>query len=132
MKILIADDELVSRTKLITILSGYGECVVSESGKEALAEFNHALDIGAPFDLISLDINMPDISGIDVLKEIRDAEKEKGIKKPSKVIMVTAHADQADVVGSMKAGCNKYVIKPFDPKCVADKLMDFGFMPLGF
>jgi CheY-like chemotaxis protein len=129
MKILVVDDEMVSRTKMMKILCEFGECVVSESGSDALEEFKHAWDSGTPFDLISLDINMADISGIDVLKAIRSIELERNVKKDrmSKVMMVTSHADQDVVIGSMKAGCNNYIVKPFTPERVVEKVRSLGF-----
>lgn len=77
MKILIVDDDPVSRTLLMKILCEFGDCVLSESGKSALDEFNHAWELGIPFDLISLDINMADMSGVDVLSRIRNIEKKR-------------------------------------------------------
>jgi len=132
MKLLIVDDEPVSRILMTKYYCEFGDCVVSISGKEALIEFKYAYDIGAPFDLISLDINLSDMSGIDVLKTIRNIENDKGIKKDkmAKVIMVTSHSDQDFVIGSVQAGCDNYIVKPFDRACLNEKLKSMGFMPV--
>jgi len=132
MKLLIVDDDPVSRILMTKYYCEFGDCVVSISGKEALIELKYAYDKGAPFDLISLDINLSDMSGIDVLKTIREIEKNKGIKneKMAKVIMVTSHSDQDFVISSVKAGCNNYIVKPFDRECVKEKMKALGFLPV--
>jgi two-component system chemotaxis response regulator CheY len=67
MKILIVDDEFVSRTKLKLIMKNYGQCEDVEHGKDAIAIFHHAHFINEPFNLIMLDINLPEMNGIMVL-----------------------------------------------------------------
>lgn len=129
MKILIVDDDFISRSKMQKILESFGECEVAENGENAIMAFNMAIQFGAPFDLISLDIEMPDISGIEVLGRIRDIEKESEIlkEKQVKVLMVTSYSDEDKVLGSIKAGCNNYIVKPFDKEKVTSKLKSLGF-----
>ena len=71
MKTLVVDDESFSRIKLQKIMSGFGSCDAAECGSEAIDAFEKALENGTPFDLISLDITMPDMDGIEVLKKIK-------------------------------------------------------------
>lgn len=129
MRILVVDDDMVSRKKMEKILQEFGDCFLAECGLDAIAVFKEAWSRDIPFDLILLDIGMPDISGIDVLKQIRQIESEKAITKDkaSRVMMVTSHADQDMVVGSMQAGCNNYIVKPFERERVVEKLEDLGF-----
>lgn len=131
MKLLVVEDDEVSRKIMMKTLCEFGDCVVSVSGKEALVEFNHAYDVGGPFDLICLDINLPDMSGIDVLKMIRAIEKEKGISrvKGVRVVMITASSDPNCVIGSVQAGCDNYIVKPFNRALVNEKLKNLGFSP---
>lgn len=129
MKCLVVDDDGVSLNKMQKILGEFGDCVLAESGKDAIEEFNHAWEKGVPFDLVTLDISMPDMSGLDVLIAIRSIEKEKNISKnrQSKIMMVTASAGQDVVIGSVKAGCNNYIVKPFDRERVLEKLRSLDF-----
>lgn len=124
MKILIVDDDVVSRKKMAKIMEATGDCTEVESGKDALEAFINAWDMGLPFGVITLDIGLPDMSGVEVLKHIRDIESEKGITPKSrvKVIMVTSLSDQDVVVGSLEAGCDSYIVKPFDKDRVFEKL----------
>ncbi len=129
MKILVVDDELVSRQKMMKIMASLGDCEAVENGKDALASFSKAWEMGIPFDMISLDIAMPDMDGIQVLKQIRTMEQEKEIPKSKqvKIMMVTSHTDKDTVVESMKAGCNNYIVKPFDKDRVVQKMQNLGF-----
>lgn len=131
MKLLVVEDDEVSRKIMMKTLCQFGDCVVSVSGKEALVEFKHAYDMGVPFDLICLDISLPDMSGIDVLRMIRNIEKEMGINrvKGVRVVMVTASSDPNCVIGSVQAGCDNYIVKPFDRTLVIEKLKNLGFSP---
>lgn len=128
MKILVVDDEIVSRRKMGKIIEDLGECHMAESGEEAVATFNDAWSLGMPFDLVLLDISMPGISGIEVLNQIRQVEKDKSIDKSYrvKVVMVTTRSDKYVVVDCMTAGCNNYIVKPFDRELVMEKLSSIG------
>ena len=76
MKTLIVDDEMVSRRLIQTIMADYGTFEIATNGREAIEAFNVALDENAPFDVIFLDIVMPNLNGQEVLKRIRRAEED--------------------------------------------------------
>lgn len=127
MKILIVDDELVSRTKLELILETLGECISVKSGEAALAAVKEALIAQAPFDLITLDIGLPGMNGTEVLYEIRLQEKESGLRPcpRAKIFMVTAQLDRDFLITCVQAGCDDYIIKPFDQTLVFQRLKKF-------
>jgi len=129
MKILIVDDETVSRTKLKMILETVGECHEAENGREALAFFKRAWAELIPFDLVCLDVSMPGMDGTEVLLEIREAESQMRVsrEKPVKILMITSHADKDTVITSIQAGCDDYLVKPFQPGHVLDKIKKLGF-----
>ena len=79
MRSLVVEDDFTSRFLLQTILSTYGECHGAVNGREALEAYKASKEKGEPFDLICLDIMMPEMDGQEVLKEIRDIEKEEGL-----------------------------------------------------
>jgi len=131
MKTLIADDELVSRKKMQKIMEAFGECETVETGTAAVAMFEASLEKGEPFNLITLDIMMPDMDGLRALLTIRDVEKKNWIKKgsgnePVKIMMVTSHAKKELVMGCAKAGSDSYIVKPFDKEIIKEKLEDMG------
>ncbi len=81
MKVMVVDDELVSRKKMEKILSSFGEVKAVENGEKAIDVFRKASDEGEGFDLITLDIEMPGIDGTETLFEIREIENEKKFLK---------------------------------------------------
>jgi len=129
MKILLVDDELVSRKKLEKIMEGLGECVAVESGQAALKEFKKAWENLVPFDLITLDVSMPKMDGTEVLYEVREIEKIKKIPKEklAKILMVTSHSDKGTIFTCIQAQCNDYILKPFKKEMVLKKIEKLGF-----
>jgi len=118
VKILIVEDDLSSRKLLFKFMSKYGECDITLDGMEGLDAYLIALDEGEPYDLVCLDIMMPKVDGVKVLKTIREIEKQKNIEnnKKVKIIMTTALND-ADLVKSIfNNGCEVYATKPIDIK----------------
>lgn len=131
MKALVVDDEVVSRKKMVKILGKFGECVEAENGKEAMERFSvNAVDETDPFDVITLDISMPDMSGLDVLTRIRKIETEKSIDREDqvKILMVTSMSEKETVRLSIEGGCDDYVIKPFNNQSMQIKLERVGLL----
>lgn len=116
MRILIAEDDLVSRKFLQKYLTRYGECDIVVDGLEALDAYMISLKDNKPYDLICLDIMMPKVDGVKVLKNIRDMELQKNIAadKRVKIIMTTALAETQFVQQAFEFGCNAYAAKPID------------------
>ena len=84
MKILIVEDDLSSRKFLHKFMSYYGECDITVDGMEGLDAYLIALNENEPYDLICLDIMMPKVDGVKVLKTIREVEIKKKLKKIKK------------------------------------------------
>lgn len=133
MRILIAEDDLVSRNFLNKFLSKYGDCDLVVDGLETLDAFLMAIKDKAPYGLICLDIMMPKADGIKTLKAVRDLEKQYGIleEKRVKIIMTTALAETQHVRTSFDYGCEAYATKPIDIKKMESLLAKLGFKPSG-
>ncbi len=116
MKILIAEDDLVSRKFLSKVLSKYGECDMVVDGLEAIDAYMMSMREEEAYDLICLDIMMPKVDGVKVLKTIRDLELQKGISPEDrvKIIMTTALGETQVVQTSFEYGCDAYASKPID------------------
>ena len=116
MKFLIVDDEFVSRKKSHQILSQYGECDVATNGLEALNAFVRAHNENDPYNLIFLDIDMPDLDGTQVLKKIRQWEKSRDITRSDtvKIIMISEDDSKKSIKPSLKAGCEAHIVKPIN------------------
>lgn len=122
MRILIAEDDLASRKFIFKFLSTYGDCDITVDGMEALDAFMLAWDEDKPYNLICLDIMMPNLDGIKALKAIRDIEKQKGVDQlnRAKIIMTTALNETDNVYNAFENGCEAYAAKPID----TEKLME--------
>ena len=96
MRILLAEDDFVTRKFMSNFLSKYGECDVTVDGLEAVDAYMMALEEGNPYDLVCLDIMMPVMDGYQALVGISNLEKERNIpeEKAVKVIMATALNDE--------------------------------------
>lgn len=129
MKILIVEDDLSSRKFLYKFMSDYGECDITVDGIEALDAYLIALDENEPYDLICLDIMMPKVDGIKVLKTIREIEKQRKIEgeQKAKIIMTTALNDVDLVQSTFDSGCEAYANKPIDTKKLADLMGKLNF-----
>jgi len=124
MKALIVEDDFSSRFLLQKFLEDYGTCYVAINGKEAVDAVQTAIDEDAPYDLICLDIMMPEMDGQDALKKIRSIETEKGILSSdgSKIIMTTALADMENVKNAYHSLCDGYITKPIDKQTLVQNL----------
>ena len=129
MKILIAEDDLSSRKFLYKFMNEYGECDITVDGIEALDAYLLALDEDSPYDLVCLDIMMPKVDGVKVLKTIREIEKQRKIELSNrvKIIMTTALNDVDLVQNSFEGSCEAYATKPIDIKKLAILLEKLNF-----
>jgi two-component system chemotaxis response regulator CheY len=116
MKALIVEDDFSSRILLQELLAPYGQCHIAVNGREAVSAYHIALDAGQPYDLVCLDIMMPEMDGHAALKEMRALEELKGIDSThgAKIIMTTALGDVKNVAAAYKAMCDGYLVKPVD------------------
>uniref|UniRef100_A0A7C4EJI2 Response regulator n=1 Tax=Fundidesulfovibrio putealis TaxID=270496 RepID=A0A7C4EJI2_9BACT len=132
MKALVVEDDFASRKLLQKILAPYGDADIAVNGLEAIEAFVHALNEGAPYDLICMDIMMPEMDGQTALKRIRAIEREKDIapQDEAKVIMTTALDDPKNVVEAYyKGGATSYVPKPIDKQMLLHLLKNLGLIP---
>lgn len=113
MKVLIVDDSGTMRTIQKRCLSKLGieDVVEAEDGRKGLEAFERDT-----FDVILSDWNMPNMDGLAMLKEIR----QRNTTVP--VIMITTEAERARVVSAIQAGVSDYLVKPFTPEGLKEKL----------
>jgi two-component system chemotaxis response regulator CheY len=131
MRFLIVEDDFTSRKLLQQILSPYGDVDVAVNGKEAVGAFEKALGDGAAYELVCMDIMMPEMDGQEALKKIRALEKAKGVgtADESKVVMTTALDDPKNVVEAYyKGGATSYVPKPIDRQLFLQLLKNIGLI----
>jgi two-component system, chemotaxis family, chemotaxis protein CheY len=129
MRVLIVEDEYVSRTKLKAILSGVGDCDAVPSGEVGILMFNRAYADRVPYDLVCLDIMMPGMNGHEFLKKVGAIEKLKGITNGDgvKVVMTTSIDGPNNIELAKKIGCAAYLVKPIKRKTLLAKVAELGF-----
>ena len=124
LRSLVVEDDFISRCVLQDILSAYGPSDVTVNGTEALAAFQMRLDRGEPYELVCLDIMMPDLNGHEVLREIRRIEQTHHIEglDAVKVIMTTALNEKDHILSAFRQQCDGYLVKPMTLDAVAGSL----------
>ncbi len=130
MKCLIVEDDFTARKLLQIYLSDYADCFIAVNGREAVEAFKYALEEGEPYDLICLDIMMPQMNGLEALQTIRQIESERGITGLDgiKVIMTTALGDSRNVMSAFRTGCEAYVVKPITKEKLLEEIEKLGLL----
>ncbi|GAM09018.1 hybrid signal transduction histidine kinase L [Geobacter sp. OR-1] len=127
-KCLIVDDEELARETLSLLLTGV-ECEMAKDGNEAVAKFEKSLDDGNRFDLVFLDIVMPELNGHETGKALRKREKDRNIPvgERTKIVMLTALNSPNDVMESMMSSqSSAYLVKPVEPQKLRETLSKIG------
>lgn len=132
MKCLIVEDDATSCKLLRVCMSRYGRCFESPNGLLAVEAVRQSLEEGNPFDLILMDIMMPDMDGHQTLREIRQLESEFHLDsdKTAKVVMVTALGDADNIMQAFRNGANGFIIKPVRDEVLQKELTKLGMTPI--
>lgn len=116
MKVLLVDDSNTMRRIAKTQLNALGitDTIEAENGQEAIDK----LKSNMPIDLVTMDINMPVMDGMTALRKIREDSMFKDVK----VVMLTSESEKSTVLEALQAGANNYIVKPFTPDALKQKL----------
>lgn len=127
-KVLIVEDEFTSRTIMLKALSKFFDCEVAVDGSEALSAFEIARESGRPYDLVCLDINLPQLSGQEVLRGIRKFEEKVNLKPNEgvKIIMTTGVTTPSEMLRAFKDGCEGYITKPISITKLLKQIEELG------
>jgi two-component system chemotaxis response regulator CheY len=131
MRILIVEDDFISRNVLQHILSDFGQCDIAVDGREAVAAFKRSWGNSMRYDLICMDILMPGLDGHEALSQIREFEKQMEVECPAetKVIMTTSLNDKKNVSQAFyKGGASSYFVKPIDREKLIEELRVLGLL----
>jgi PAS domain S-box-containing protein len=122
LRILVAEDNLVNRTLVTTLLRKRGHTITAvDNGRAAVDTFDEARH---RFDVALLDVQMPEMSGLEATEAIRDRESATGRRLP--IIAITAHAMQGDRERCLDAGMDGYLSKPIDVDELVETVERFG------
>lgn len=129
MLILIVDDDFTSGLVMQKMLARYGETEVASDGKKAVEIFKQHILKNEPFDLMFLDIMLPEMDGQEVLKIIRDFEVQHSILGSDgvKIIMTTALDDNKNIMSAFRSQCEGYIVKPVSLTKIKSQMRGLGF-----
>ena len=115
MKILVVDDSSTMRRIIINALKnvGFSDYVEASNGREGIEKL-----ASNRVDLIITDWNMPEMTGVEFIRAVRANDTTKQIP----TLMVTTNASQDDIAQAMEAGANNYLVKPFTPDGIKEKI----------
>lgn len=123
MKALVIDDSRTMRRIITGILAPLGfEVTEAADGQQALDAMNDGLEV----DLACVDWNMPVLDGLSFVTAVRKERRWRDVT----LMMVTTESEQAQIVRALAAGAHEYLIKPFTPDAIRDKLQLLGLVEL--
>ncbi|MBD5166569.1 MAG: response regulator [Helicobacter sp.] len=116
MKLLVVDDSSTMRRIIKNTLArlGYDDVLEGENGVEGWEK----MDANGDVKVLITDWNMPEMNGLDLVKKVRADSRFTDIP----IIMVTTEGGKAEVITALKAGVNNYIVKPFTPQVLKEKL----------
>ena len=126
MRILIIDDEFTALIKMKALLDAYGDCTFITNPFQALEQCSAAIKNGTHFDLITIDIGLPRVSGLEVLEAINKLEKARNAPV-SKKIVVTASGTKSNLLQAAQKGCDGFMVKPVKKDTLEEKMASLGF-----
>lgn len=131
MKTLIVEDDFISRKIMKELITPLGECDIAIDGEEAVKAFRLAHEEKRPYDLVCMDIMMPNLDGHGALEQIREIERQLGISCAGevKVIMTTALDDPKNVVDALYRGAaTSYLVKPITRQKLLKEIRSHGLV----
>ncbi len=130
MKALIVDDDFTSRVILQEILKYYASAHVAVNGAEAIEAVRVSLQDGEPYNLICLDIMMPEINGQEVLIRIRQMENEFKLlpERRARIIITSALGDKENVMTAIQQQCDHFLVKPIKKAAFLETLTKLGLI----
>lgn len=120
MKILVIDDMATMRKIIKNMLGQIGFTNISEAddGATGWPLIEQAAGSDAPYEFIVSDWNMPTMTGLELLKKLRADDRFKSLP----FLMITAEAEQGNVVVAVKAGVSNFIVKPFSAQVLKEKI----------
>ena len=122
MKILIVEDEFVSRLVLQKILSSFGESHIAKDGLEALEALKVALGRNAPYDIVTLDIMMPNLNGASTLRAIREIEEKSSSDHKVNIIFTSSLGMHESELPPLDSRTEVYLQKPITTASIKSAL----------
>lgn len=131
MRVLIVDDDFYSRVMLHDMLRPVAECHIAVNGEEAVEAFKKALNDGRSYDLVCMDLVMPEMDGQQALREMRGHEDDLGLSDAQrcKVVVISMLEDSRETNDAFfLGGADCFLVKPIEEERFMAELRALGFM----
>jgi len=127
LRTLLVEDDFTCRMLLQSFLSRYGQCDVAVNGREAVEAYRAAHQSGQRYDLICMDILMPEMSGRDAVAHIRAIEEEDGLLSchGARIAMVTQLNELEEVSRCYEQLCDAYLTKPIQLPVLLERMIEW-------
>ena len=129
IRILVVEDDSVSRKVLRLFLQPFGDVIAASRADDGIGAFFAAYHEEKPFELVLLDIGLPDRDGIEVLAEMRNFERKMNFHTQTPVIMLTGDASATHIRQAQDLGASKYLLKPVIESELLEQLASAGISP---
>ena len=129
MRVLIVDDDFYSRVMLHDMMRPVAECHIAVNGEEAVGAFKKALEDGRPYDLVCMDLVMPEMDGQQALREMREFEDDLGLTdvQRCKVVVISMLEDSRETNDAFfLGGADCFLVKPIDEERFMAELRALG------
>ena len=132
LRCLIVEDDELSRELLALQMESYAQCDQAENGRIGVEAFSAALQAGTPYDLILLDIVMPEMDGLEAAKAMRRFEEQHGISidKGAHIVVLSSLSTPQDVIQAYVAAQSAaHLVKPVQPEKLVKTLRKLDLIP---
>lgn len=131
MLTLIVEDDPGSCKILQRMVEPFGTCDIATDAGAALYAITAALEAGHHYDLICLDMQLPDGDGHQVLQQLRNLEEKRGLtyQQQCKVLVISVLKDGKTIMQAFRHQCEGYLTKPFDPERLQEQLLALNLLP---
>ncbi len=123
-RILVVDDNYANRQLILDTLEDLAKCDVAVNGKEAIDAYNNSSKSDDKYQLILLDIAMPEVNGLEFLEILRDHEKNAKIDLGEGIPVIMVTAFKQPFIEAFNRGCDDYILKPIDPDALIEKIKE--------
>jgi len=128
MRSLVAEDDVTNRVLLQKFLSRFGQCDIAFNGKDAVNAIRAARQERQSYDLVCMDLRMPEMDGNKAIHEIRAQEAAECVYNPVIIIVTTSCSDTESIKGALLGPCNAYLVKPINTARLLDELKKLGMI----
>ncbi|MDR3641139.1 MAG: response regulator [Humidesulfovibrio sp.] len=131
MRALIVDDDFYSRITLHDMLRSVADCHIAVNGEEAIGAFKKALEDGRPYDLVCMDLVMPEMDGQQALREMRSLEDDQGVKELARcsIFVVSMVEDNRETNEAFfLGGADCFLVKPIEENRLMAELREHGLL----